>query len=91
MNKFIWPSPVRIGYEAESTINSSNVELKLSRETRTMNSSPKRYLWDEKIDFLEADMGDYEVARAAMDDVDVDVGAGSVGGVSDLRERMGKK
>jgi hypothetical protein len=27
----------------------------------------------------------------AMDDVDVDVGAGSVGGVSDLRERMGKK
>lgn len=53
LNKFIWPSPVRIGYEAESTINSSNVELKLSRETRTMNSSPKRYLWDEKIADLE--------------------------------------
>ena len=53
LNKFIWPSPVRIGYEAENTINSSNVELKLSRETRTMNSSPKRYLWDEKIADLE--------------------------------------
>lgn len=51
--KFVWPSPVRIGFEAESTINSSNIELKLSRETRTMNSSPKRYLWDDKISDLE--------------------------------------
>jgi hypothetical protein len=53
LNKFIWPSPVRIGYEAENTINSSDVEMKLSRETRTMNSSPKRYLWDDKLADLE--------------------------------------
>jgi hypothetical protein len=47
-NKFIWPSPVRIGFEAEEAINNANVELKLSREARTSNSSPKRYLWDSK-------------------------------------------
>ena len=47
-NKFQWPSPVRIGYEAERTINDAKVELKLSREVKTHNSSPKRYLWDTK-------------------------------------------
>lgn len=47
-NKFQWPSPVRIGYEAERTINDAKVELKLSREIKTYNSSPKRYLWDTK-------------------------------------------
>ena len=52
-NKFIWPSPVRIGDEAEDIINNSNIELKLSRETRTSNSSPKRYLWDDKPSDLE--------------------------------------
>lgn len=53
LNKFIWPSPVRIGNEAEDTINNSDVELKLTRETRTMNSSPKRYLWDNKLAEME--------------------------------------
>ena len=52
-NKFGWFSPVRIGHEAENTINHSNVDLKLSRETRTTNSSPKRYLWDDKPSELE--------------------------------------
>ena len=47
-NKFQWPSPVRIGYEAERTIKDANVELKLNREVKTYNSSPKRYLWDLK-------------------------------------------
>ena len=47
-NKFQWPSPVRIGFEAEAIINDANVELKLSREVKSFNSSPKRYLWDIK-------------------------------------------
>lgn len=47
-NKFQWPSPLRIGYEAERTINQSNVALKLTREVKTYNSSPKRYLWDNR-------------------------------------------
>ena len=45
-DKFQWVSPVRIGFEAEKLINDSKVELKLAREIRTYNSSPKRYLWD---------------------------------------------
>jgi len=45
-NKFQWTSPVRVGFEAEKLINDSNIELKLTREIRTYNSSPKRYLWD---------------------------------------------
>lgn len=44
--KFQWVSPVRIGFEAEKLINDSKVELKLAREIRSYNSSPKRYLWD---------------------------------------------
>lgn len=47
-HKFQWPSMVRIGNEAEKTINDANVELKLSRAVQTHNSSPKRYLWDRK-------------------------------------------
>ena len=47
-NKFQWPSPARIGFEAERIINDANIELKLSREVRSYNSSPKRYLWDTK-------------------------------------------
>ena len=45
-NKFQWPSPVRIGNEAERIINDSKVELQLTREIKSYNSSPKRYLWD---------------------------------------------
>lgn len=52
-NKFNWVSPVRIGYEAERIVNTSDADLKLSREVRTTNSSPKRYLWDEKLAELE--------------------------------------
>lgn len=46
-NKFIVPSLVRIGYEAENLINNSNVNLNLGYELKTQNSSPKRYLWDK--------------------------------------------
>jgi hypothetical protein len=48
-NKFQWPSPARIGFEAERIINDANVELTISREVKSYNSSPKRYLWDNKI------------------------------------------
>jgi len=47
-SKFQWPSPVRIGDEAESIINDANVELQLTREVKSYNSSPKRYLWDSR-------------------------------------------
>jgi hypothetical protein len=47
-NKFQWPSPVRIGFEAERIINDAKVELQLNREVKSHNSSPKRYLWDSK-------------------------------------------
>jgi hypothetical protein len=47
-NKFQWPSAVRIGVEAERIINDADVELRLSREIRSFNSSPKRYLWDDR-------------------------------------------
>lgn len=45
-NKFIVPSLVRIGYEAENIINHSVADLSLGYEMKTYNSSPKRYLWD---------------------------------------------
>lgn len=46
-NKFIIPSLVRIGYEAEQLINQSIINLDLGYELKTFNSSPKRYLWDD--------------------------------------------
>ena len=46
-NKFTVPSFVRIGYEAESLINTSAINLNLGYELKTYNSSPKRYLWDK--------------------------------------------
>jgi len=45
-NKFIIPSFVRIGFEAEHLINDSRLNLNLGYELKTYNSSPKRYLWD---------------------------------------------
>lgn len=48
-NKFIIPSFVRIGYEAEKLINNSNINLNLGYELKTHNSSPKRYLWDKSV------------------------------------------
>lgn len=48
-NKFIIPSFVRIGYEAENLINNSNINLNLGYELKTHNSSPKRYLWDKNV------------------------------------------
>lgn len=45
-NKFIVPSFVRIGFEAENLINNTNLNLNLGYELKTHNSSPKRYLWD---------------------------------------------
>jgi hypothetical protein len=45
-NKFIVPSFVRIGFEAENLINNASLNLNLGYELKTHNSSPKRYLWD---------------------------------------------
>lgn len=45
-NKFVVPSFVRIGFEAENLINHSIADLSLGYEMKTYNSSPKRYLWD---------------------------------------------
>lgn len=45
-NRFQWPSPVRIGFEAERIINDAQIELNSEQETKSYNSSPKRYLWD---------------------------------------------
>jgi len=51
--KFQWPSPARVGNEAERIINNSKVELKLQVESKSYNSSPKRYLWDTDPSELE--------------------------------------
>lgn len=51
--KFQWPSPARVGFEAERVINNSRVELKLQVESKSYNSSPKRYLWDTEPSELE--------------------------------------
>lgn len=48
-HKFITASLVRIGYEAESLINNAAINLDLGYELKTYNSSPKRYLWDDKL------------------------------------------
>jgi hypothetical protein len=47
-NKFQWPSPVRVGAEAERHIHQAGLALHLAREVRSYNSSPKRYLWDTR-------------------------------------------
>ena len=46
--KYLWPSPVRIGFEAENLIHAFEVKLNIQQETKSFNSSPKRYLWDKK-------------------------------------------
>ena len=48
-NKFVIPSFVRIGYEAEELINQSGINLDFGYELKTYNSSPKRYLWDQSL------------------------------------------
>ncbi|PWL32665.1 MAG: virulence factor SrfB [Fluviicola sp. XM-24bin1] len=47
-NKFQWKSFVRVGDEAEKIINYSDVDFRIKSESRSFNSSPKRYLWDSK-------------------------------------------
>jgi hypothetical protein len=47
--KFVWPSPVRIGFEAEELINSFKVSRNVQHENRSFYSSPKRYLWDDQM------------------------------------------
>jgi hypothetical protein len=59
--KFKWPSIIRFGEEAKRLINSSNIELSLDRDPVSYSSSPKRYLWDDKLsekswEFLSEDM-----------------------------------
>ncbi|MEY4141541.1 MAG: hypothetical protein RL110_912 [Bacteroidota bacterium] len=46
--KFQWPSVVRIGFEAEKLIHSFKIVKNIQQEYKTHNSSPKRYLWDDK-------------------------------------------
>lgn len=46
-NKFVFPSFVRLGEEANRLKNQSTVELSLGKEINSYNSSPKRYLWDK--------------------------------------------
>ena len=46
--KFQWPSVVRIGFEAENLIRSFDIGKNIRQEYKTHNSSPKRYLWDDK-------------------------------------------
>ncbi|GEM55969.1 virulence factor SrfB [Flavobacterium branchiophilum] len=50
--KFIVPSFVRIGYEAQEIISEASLNLNHGYEIHAYNSSPKRYLWDTK----QADM-----------------------------------
>jgi hypothetical protein len=45
-NKFVLPSFVRIGYEAENLIQKSSNNLDFGYELKVFNSSPKRYMWD---------------------------------------------
>jgi len=47
--KFQWPSVVRIGFEAENLIHSFKIAKNIQQEYKTHSSSPKRYLWDNKI------------------------------------------
>jgi len=47
-NCFKWPSLVRVGKEAERLLNLYNIDIHKGSETATNNSSPKRYLWDNK-------------------------------------------
>jgi len=59
--KFKWPSIIRFGEEAKRLINNSNIELSLDRDPISYSSSPKRYLWDDKLsekswEFLSEDM-----------------------------------
>jgi hypothetical protein len=46
-SKFIFPSFVRVGEEANRLKSQSTVELSLGKEINSYNSSPKRYLWDK--------------------------------------------
>jgi hypothetical protein len=46
--KFAWPSVVRIGFEAEELIHDVELKRHLQNEDKYFNSSPKRYLWDDK-------------------------------------------
>lgn len=48
-NKFIVPSFVRIGFEAQEIISEASQNLNHGQEIKSYNSSPKRYLWDNKI------------------------------------------
>ena len=46
-NQFVWPSIIRLGREANYLIHEATA-LNLGLETLSTNSSPKRYLWDNK-------------------------------------------
>ena len=46
--QFVYPSLVRLGPEATYLIRHANQEISNFELTRSTNSSPKRYLWDDK-------------------------------------------
>lgn len=52
-SKFVVPSMVRVGFEAEELINHYSINLEYGREINSYNSSPKRYLWDDKASEFE--------------------------------------
>jgi hypothetical protein len=47
--KFQWASMVRIGQEAEKLINRKDIGAVIQLESKSFNSSPKRYLWDTEM------------------------------------------
>lgn len=46
---FRWPSVVRLGEEAKRLIGEDTIDPNKGKETATYHSSPKRYLWDDRV------------------------------------------
>ncbi len=51
--KFQWPSLVRLGTEGEDLLNKSIISSSSRIESKSFNSSPKRYLWDQDLSEVE--------------------------------------
>ncbi|GLR15879.1 virulence factor SrfB [Portibacter lacus] len=51
--QFTWPSILRVGSEAQSLIYNSTTGIDIGKNTITNHSSPKRYLWDDKMSDVE--------------------------------------
>ena len=51
--QFVYPSLVRLGHEANKLIHLTHIGDNDTRETLSTYSSPKRYLWDDKLNAEE--------------------------------------